>query len=51
MPDTGTLLLAVIALLVFLVVRDIVTWYFKINQVVSLLTSIDGKLGPKPPAP
>jgi hypothetical protein len=31
--------------LVFLVFRVIVLWYWKVNQVVALLKSIDAKLG------
>ncbi len=31
---------------VFLAAREFLCWYWKINKVVALLESIDGKLGP-----
>jgi hypothetical protein len=42
----GSVLIALaIWALVFLVFRVIVRWYWKVNQVVALLKSIDEKLG------
>jgi len=42
----GPVLIAIaIWALVFLVFRVIVLWYWKVNQVVALLKSIDEKLG------
>jgi len=42
----GSVLIALaIWALVFLVFRVIVLWYWKVNQVVALLKSIDEKLG------
>jgi hypothetical protein len=38
----------VIMLAVFLVCRAIVLWYWKVDKIVSLLESIDKKLGPEP---
>ena len=38
-----------VALVVFLVARELVTWYWKINRIVQLLESIDRKLGGGPP--
>jgi hypothetical protein len=39
------LLVLAIAVVIFLVFREIVLWYWKVNQVVALLKSIDAKLG------
>lgn len=35
-------------LVIFLVCRAIVLWYWKIDKVVTLLESINAKLGPEP---
>jgi hypothetical protein len=37
-------------ILYFLLLREFTLWYFKINRIVSLLESIDSKLGDTPPA-
>lgn len=36
---------------VFLIARAIVLWYWRVNEVVALLKSIDEKLGRMAPAP
>ena len=38
-----------IVLLIFLICRELVCWYWKINRIVSLLESIDQKLGRSTP--
>jgi hypothetical protein len=40
--------LVVIALALFLIGREIVTWYFKLNKVVSLLQRIADELEARP---
>jgi TM2 domain-containing membrane protein YozV len=48
MADLTTLLLAaVIIILVFLFGREIVCWYFKINQIIDLMIEISDKLEPR----
>lgn len=43
----GFALLAVL----FLVLRELVLWYWRVNRVVELLESIDRKLGERPGTP
>jgi hypothetical protein len=45
MEDTTTLLFALaVAIVVLLVAREVVCWYYKMNAVVSLLERIDKRL-------
>ncbi|MDD5034034.1 MAG: hypothetical protein PHE55_04685 [Methylococcaceae bacterium] len=46
--EIGVVLIAVLAVIVvFLLIREIVCWYWKINRIVLLLESIEQKLGGK----
>jgi hypothetical protein len=42
----STLVLLVVIIVVFLICREIVCWYWKITQMVDLLREISAKLGP-----
>jgi|GEM_PF-1971228 len=39
-----TIILLVVGLLIFLVLRELVMWYWKINERINLLTKISGSL-------
>lgn len=40
----GAFWIVIVALVILLVVREVVTWYWKINTIVALLKSIDQRL-------
>jgi hypothetical protein len=42
--DENLIIYAVVALIVALLIRDILCWFWKINKIVSRLESIDGGL-------
>jgi len=42
MPDVIIIILILIAL--FIIIREVVMWYFKINKIVSILEDIRDKL-------
>lgn len=45
MDDTTVVILGIIlALVVFLILREVVCWYYKINRIVDILQSIEKKL-------
>ena len=54
MPDTGLIVAAgfflVLVLALFLVMRQLMLWYWKVNEVVELLRSIDTSLQAMPAA-
>lgn len=43
---TGNLIVLAIAVLVFFVLREVFTWYWKINRIVNLLEQIEGNTRP-----
>lgn len=46
-----TLVYIVVCFLIFLALREVMCWYWKINRIMNLLQSIDSKLsGPSNPA-
>jgi len=50
--DTTTLLIiSALVILIFLFCREIVCWYFKINQIIDLMIEISEKLEPRPQPP
>ncbi|MFH1328911.1 MAG: hypothetical protein ABIH76_08770 [Candidatus Bathyarchaeota archaeon] len=41
---SDTIIIVIVCLFVFLIARELVCWYWKLNKIVSLLESIDEKL-------
>jgi hypothetical protein len=46
--DAFIIIMIGVSIAVFLICREIVTWYFKLNRIVSLLEEINGKLSTLP---
>ena len=49
MNSTAGLIVLLIIILFFLFCREIICWYFKINQIVDLMHEISEKLDFRPP--
>jgi len=44
MHSSDLFIVLLVLLLIFLIARELICWYWKLNKIVSLLESIDGKL-------
>jgi len=47
MGEANPLIFLIVGIIIFLLCRELMCWYWKINRIVLLLESIDAKLGNK----